>query len=116
METALASTPVPVTAAGHTFYLDPQSIDVAAVAAHVPSMRHGPPDLIIRTGGEMRISPFMLFGAAYAELFFSERLWPDFAEADLFEAIASYQRRERRFGGLGAGSKHTPEGSTSTRS
>jgi undecaprenyl diphosphate synthase len=84
--------------------IEPRSIDVATMAAHIPSMRHGAPDLIIRTGGEMRISNFMLFGAAYAELFFSERLWPDFTEADLFAAIASYQRRERRFGGLGGAS------------
>ena len=59
------------------------------------------PDLIIRTGGEQRLSNFLLFGAAYAELHFTDRLWPDYAEDDLFSAIASYQRRERRFGNVG---------------
>jgi undecaprenyl diphosphate synthase len=55
-------------------------------------------DLIIRTGGETRLSNFLLFGSAYAELFFSDRLWPEFTEEDFFTAIASYQRRQRRFG------------------
>ncbi len=61
--------------------------------AHVPD-----PDLVIRTGGEMRISNFLLWQAAYSELYFSDRLWPDFDEAALDEAIAAYGRRERRFG------------------
>ena len=73
-------------------------IDVAALTARIPSLSVGDPDLIIRTGGEQRISNFLLFGAAYAELAFTDRLWPDFTEDDLFAAIASYQRRERRFG------------------
>ena len=81
--------------------LDPDAIDADRLGAHIPSLRVGLPDLIIRTGGEMRISNFLLYGAAYAELYFSDRLWPDFTEEDLFTAIASYQRRERRFGGLG---------------
>jgi undecaprenyl diphosphate synthase len=85
--------------------LDPASIDADSFGTLLPSLRVGAPDLIIRTGGEMRISNFLLYGAAYAELYFSERLWPDFREEDLFAAIASYQRRERRFGGLGAGGK-----------
>ncbi len=61
--------------------------------AHVPD-----PDLLIRTGGEMRISNFLLWQAAYSELYFSERLWPEFDEAALDEAIAAYAARERRFG------------------
>jgi undecaprenyl diphosphate synthase len=80
--------------------IDPDCIDVATFAAHLPSMQAAPPDLIVRTGGDMRLSNFLLFGAAYAELYFTERLWPDFDEADLLAAIASYQSRERRFGGL----------------
>ena len=67
----------------------------------MPSLRVGDPDLVIRTGGERRISNFLLYGLAYAELHFADVLWPDFAEADLYEAIASYQRRERRFGLVG---------------
>lgn len=57
------------------------------------------PDLIIRTGGEMRLSNFLLWQSAYAELYFSERLWPDFDEADLRKAFEAYASRERRFGG-----------------
>ncbi|TKD02019.1 polyprenyl diphosphate synthase [Polyangium fumosum] len=78
--------------------LDPSSIDTRAIASRLPSLGVGEPDLIIRTGGEHRISNFLLFGAAYAELAFTDVLWPDFKEEDLFEALASYQRRERRFG------------------
>lgn len=63
------------------------------------ALRHvGDPDLIIRTGGEMRISNFLLWQAAYAELFFSPALWPDFKEADLDAAIEAYSCRQRRFG------------------
>jgi undecaprenyl diphosphate synthase len=56
------------------------------------------PDLFIRTGGEQRISNFLLWQLAYSELYFTERLWPDFDAAALDEAIASYRTRERRFG------------------
>ena len=56
------------------------------------------PDLFIRTGGEQRISNFLLWQLAYSELYFTEALWPDFDEAALAEAVASYGRRERRFG------------------
>ena len=69
------------------------SLNAAMALAHVPD-----PDLIIRTGGEMRLSNFLLWQAAYAELVFSERLWPEFDGAALDEAIAVFQARERRFG------------------
>ncbi len=59
-----------------------------------------PVDLLIRTGGEQRLSDFLLWECAYAELYFTERMWPDFAEADLDEALAEFCRRERRFGRL----------------
>lgn len=78
--------------------LDPSQIDERLLAAHIPSLEVGDPDLIIRTGGEQRLSNFLLYGSAYAELAFTDRLWPDFEPEDLFQAIASYQRRERRFG------------------
>ncbi len=81
--------------------LDPSAIDAALLGARLPSLGVGDPDLIIRTGGEFRLSNFLLYGAAYAELAFSDRLWPDFTEDDLFAAIASCQRRERRFGLVG---------------
>ena len=61
--------------------------------AHVPD-----PDLFIRTGGELRISNFLLWQSAYAEFYFSDKLWPEFDEAELDLAIASYGQRERRFG------------------
>ena len=63
--------------------------------AHMPD-----PDLVVRTSGEMRISNFLLWQIAYAEIFVTDRLWPDFRGAHLLEAIAAYQQRERRFGGL----------------
>ncbi len=68
-------------------------IDRALALAHVPD-----PDLLIRTGGEMRISNFLLWQAAYTELYFSSKLWPDFDEAELDAAINDYSQRERRFG------------------
>lgn len=70
-----------------------KNLDQAMALAHVPD-----PDLIVRTGGEQRISNFLLWQAAYAELFFSNKLWPEFDEAALDEAIAAYRHRERRFG------------------
>jgi len=57
-------------------------------------------DLLVRTGGEQRLSDFLLWECAYAELHFCERMWPDFGEADLDEALAEFCRRERRFGGV----------------
>ena len=69
------------------------SLHQAMAMAHVPD-----PDLIIRTGGELRLSNFLLWQAAYAELFFSDKLWPDFDEAELDRAIAEFTRRERRYG------------------
>lgn len=60
------------------------------------------PDLVIRTSGELRISNFLLFQTAYSEFYFCERLWPDFSPQDLRSAIAHYQNRSRRFGGLSA--------------
>jgi len=61
------------------------------------------PDLLIRTSGEMRLSNFLLWQAAYAELWVTDTLWPDFTQQDLFRAILDFQKRERRYGGLGLG-------------
>lgn len=69
------------------------SLDSAMALAHVPD-----PDLLIRTGGEMRLSNFLLWQAAYAELYFSDKLWPDFDDTALDEALAAFHGRERRFG------------------
>jgi undecaprenyl diphosphate synthase len=60
----------------------------------------GDPDLIIRTGGDMRISNFLLWQAAYAELYFTEVLWPDFDEKELDRAIENFYSRKRRYGGV----------------
>jgi len=78
--------------------IDPDSIDKEMLVSELASMDSGPVDLLIRTGGEYRISNFLLWGAAFAELYFSKTLWPDFGEAELFEAIRSFQQRERRYG------------------
>jgi undecaprenyl diphosphate synthase len=80
-----------------------RSDEVTDDALHglMPSLSVGDPDLIIRTGGERRISNFLLYGLAYAELHFADVLWPDFQPEHLYEAIASFQSRERRFGLVG---------------
>ncbi len=78
--------------------LDPESIDQATVDAELPSMQHGPVDLLVRTGGEQRISNFLLWASAYAEFYFTDELWPDFDANSLYCAIQAYQARERRFG------------------
>jgi undecaprenyl diphosphate synthase len=72
--------------------------------AHMPD-----PDLLIRTSGEMRVSNFLLWQIAYTEIFVTDRLWPDFRGIHLLEAIADYQRRERRFGGIGEGGGEVEE-------
>jgi undecaprenyl diphosphate synthase len=76
----------------------PDDVTPDALRAQMPSLSVGDPDLVIRTGGERRISNFLLYGLAYAELHFADVLWPDFAEKDLYEAVGCYQGRERRFG------------------
>jgi undecaprenyl diphosphate synthase len=73
--------------------IEPFDVDNHLSTVGIPN-----PDLLIRTSGEMRISNFLLWQMAYTELHFTEVLWPDFRKKDLYEAIISYQRRERRFG------------------
>ena len=74
------------------------SIDDSIINEHLYTQNLPDVDLLIRTSGEHRISNFLLWQIAYAELYFTEILWPDFKEQDLYEAIISYQKRERRFG------------------
>lgn len=83
--------------------LKPEEIDEAAIAARLSTAGTPDPDLVIRTGGEQRISNFLLWECAYAEFLFSDVMWPDFGEAQLADAIAAYNGRERRYGGLRAG-------------
>jgi undecaprenyl diphosphate synthase len=78
--------------------LDPAEIDEDRFAQQLYTAAWPDPDLLIRTSGEMRISNFLLWQLAYAELYVTPVLWPDFSRDDLFEAILDYQRRERRFG------------------
>ncbi|MDP2109311.1 MAG: polyprenyl diphosphate synthase [Thiobacillus sp.] len=73
-------------------------VDEAALAQQLSMAEAPEPDLFIRTGGEQRVSNFLLWQLAYTELYFTDALWPDFGAAALDEAIASYRRRERRFG------------------
>jgi undecaprenyl diphosphate synthase len=74
------------------------SIDDSIINEHLYTRNLPEVDLLIRTSGEHRISNFLLWQIAYAELYFTNILWPDFKEQDLYEAIISYQKRERRFG------------------
>ena len=74
------------------------SIDESIINQHLYTRNLPEVDLLIRTSGEHRISNFLLWQIAYAELYFTPVLWPDFKEEDLYEAIISYQKRERRFG------------------
>jgi undecaprenyl diphosphate synthase len=73
-------------------------IDEEAIARRLYAPEHPDPDLLIRTGGELRVSNFLLWEVAYAEMWATEVLWPDFSTADLDAALGSYAKRERRFG------------------
>src|SRR5260221_6750680 len=75
-------------------------IDEETISANLYTSRTPDPDLLIRTSGEMRISNFLLWQIAYAELYITDTLWPDFGRTDLLKAILDFQKRDRRFGGL----------------
>ena len=78
--------------------INPNDITEAMVSDHLTTKNIPDPDLLIRTGGEKRISNFLLWQLSYAEFFFTGVFWPDFREEELYEAILYYQQRERRFG------------------
>jgi len=80
--------------------LQPEQIDAESLGSML-SLSGSPPDLFIRTGGERRLSNFLLWQLAYTELFFTDVLWPDFGEEHFRAALSDFARRERRFGGLG---------------
>jgi undecaprenyl diphosphate synthase len=82
--------------------LDPEAIDEKEIQARLYAPDLPDPDLLIRTGGEHRVSNFLLWQLAYTELWITEALWPDFSRKDLVEALLVYQSRERRFGRTGA--------------
>lgn len=73
------------------------------ISRHLYTAGQPEPDLLIRTSGEMRISNFLLWQSAYSELYITDTCWPDFSRMELLEALADYQRRDRRFGGLQSG-------------
>jgi undecaprenyl diphosphate synthase len=78
--------------------LAPDAVDEAAIASRLYAPDHPDPDLLIRTGGELRVSNFLLWEVAYAEMWATPVLWPDFSVRDLDDALGSYAKRERRFG------------------
>jgi undecaprenyl diphosphate synthase len=80
--------------------LNALEITEEAISSHLYTAGLKDPDLLIRTSGEMRVSNFLLWQIAYAELYVTDTLWPDFTRTNLLEAISDYQNRERRFGGL----------------
>jgi undecaprenyl diphosphate synthase len=101
-----------ITAAQNNGGVDHLTIDEDLVSRHLYSSGMPDPDLVIRTSGEQRVSNFLLWQIAYAEIYVTEKLWPDFQGVDLLHAIADYQRRERRYGGL---APHTNGHSEGTR-
>ncbi len=76
------------------------TVDEKLLSEHLYTRGQPDPDLLIRTSGELRLSNFLLWQVAYAELWVTETLWPDFTQKDLFQAIIDFQKRERRYGGL----------------
>ena len=79
--------------------IDPDDVDEAALERHLYTAPAPDPDVLVRTGGELRLSNFLLWQLAYTEIWVTEKYWPDFGRDDLVAAVAAYQRRARRFGG-----------------
>lgn len=80
--------------------IDPESVDEATIEAHLDTAGMPDPDLVIRTAGEMRISNYLLWQISYAELWVTEKCWPEFGQEELFAALRDFAQRHRRFGGL----------------
>jgi undecaprenyl diphosphate synthase len=80
--------------------VDPDAVDEALFAGFLYTAGQPDPDLLIRTSGEMRVSNFLLWQIAYAEIWVTDTLWPDFRKRHLLEAIIDYQKRDRRYGGI----------------
>ena len=97
-----------VTAASQNGGIDHLKIDEDMVSRHLYTRHLPDPDLVVRTSGEMRLSNFLLWQLAYAEIYVTSTLWPDFRGVHLLEGIAEYQKRERRYGGLNHGDGHGP--------
>ena len=80
----------------------PDEVDAERFAGFLYTAGQPDPDLLIRTSGEMRVSNFLLWQIAYAEIWVTDTLWPDFRRRHLIEAVLAYQKRERRYGGISA--------------
>ena len=78
--------------------IKPSDINESTISNHLCTKNIPDPELLIRTSGEFRISNYLLWQIAYAELYFTQKLWPDFTKEDFYEAIIDFQNRERRFG------------------
>ncbi len=83
--------------------ISPEEVDDGVVSSHLATAGMPDPDLIIRTSGELRLSNFLLWQLAYSEIFITDTFWPDFRREELYQAIKSYQMRERRYGKIGNG-------------
>jgi len=89
--------------------LDCETISQPVFQQYLSTSKFPDPELMIRTSGEFRISNFLLYKLAYAELYFTATLWPDFRKENLYEAIIDFQNRERRFGKITAQLENLPE-------
>ncbi|HSX37239.1 MAG TPA: polyprenyl diphosphate synthase [Chlamydiales bacterium] len=78
--------------------MPPEELTEELISRHLDTSRWGDPELMIRTGGELRLSNFLLWQISYAEIYVTEKLWPDFSSNDLLEALVSFQKRKRRWG------------------
>ena len=92
--------------------LAPDDIDESTICSHLSTAGMPDPDLLIRTGGDMRISNFLLWQLAYTEIYVTDKFWPDFSKQDFCKAVLDFQSRERRFGLTGDQVKQQPHGST----
>lgn len=81
--------------------LKPEEIGEETLRKYLTTSEYPDPDLLIRTGGELRVSNFLLWQMAYTEFYFTDKLWPDFKKEDFFDAVADYQSRQRRYGKTG---------------
>ena len=89
----------------HRGELTPDAVDENLVAQHLYTTGGHDPDLLIRTSGELRLSNFLLWQMAYAEMYFTATFWPDFDRAAFLQAVRTYQHRDRRFGGADTSAK-----------
>jgi undecaprenyl diphosphate synthase len=105
-----------VDAAARNGGLDHLEIDEDTVGRHLYTRHLPDPDLVVRTSGEMRLSNFLLWQLAYAEIYVTPTLWPDFRGVHLLESIAEYQKRERRYGGLNHNDVHAESPALATKS